>query len=358
MHSWYLKNARVLPWRTPPQDSDAPLPDPYRVLISEIILQQTTVAVGQTRVPQFLDRFPTCASLAQAQQEEVADAWAGLGYYARARNLHKAMQIAHARHGDVPTDEAALLELPGVGPYTAAAVAAIAGGHPAVVVDTNIERIMARVHAIATPLPKARHDIQRAAAAATPSTQAGAHAQALMDLAASVCRPKAPACPACPLQARCLAFAQGNPETYPVKAPKTAKPTRRGIAWVLVGPQGDVWIERRADSRMLGATLGFLDTSWDDKAHADNHAPPLAVPKDARVEEAGTIKHVFSHFALEMEVRVVWLSDTDLRSNAVFPADLAKMKDLPLSGLFRKVWQKAQPVVALGTQKPHIAQVP
>jgi len=337
--AWYARSARVLPWRVGPQERDAgQRPDPYAVLISEIALQQTTVAVGKTRVPELLARFPTLESLAHAQVEEVLDAWAGLGYYARARNLHRAAREAYTRFGRIPIAESDLRTLPGVGAYTAAAVAAFAGDAPAVVVDGNVERVMARLHAIEAPLPKARPIIAAAAAAATPPVGAGNHAQAVMDLAALVCRPKSPACPECPVQHHCSAYAQGSPESFPRKAPKRPKPHRLGMCAVGIGPQGVV-VERRPPTGLLGGTVGFPGGGWCEDARE------AVFPAPADWISAGHVQHVFAHFSLDLEVWVGRLAPGVALPNRFFSIPLEEMEEARFSSLFTKAWDCARPVV-------------
>ena len=338
--AWYKVHARRLPWRVPPGGEDRP--DPYRTLVCETILQQTTVAVGMSRVPAFLQRFPTARSLADAPWAEVADAWAGLGYYARARRLQEAARLALARHGAVPTDEAALRDLPGVGPYTAAAVAAFAGGAPAVVVDGNVERVMARVHAISTPLPKARKVLWAAAEAATPEQSAGDHAQALMDLAASICRPRAPSCLLCPIRAHCAAGLAGDAEAYPVRPAKKAKPRRLGICYVAWDGDEGVWVERRPDAGLLPGTLGFPGGAWVEEGVPDALPP---APADWRV--AGRVRHTFAHFHLDLEVWAARIPPGTPVSDRLEKAVLRADRTLPgQSSVFAKAWEVARALLA------------
>lgn len=294
---WYAAHARNLPWRSPP---GSPNPDPYRVWLSEVMLQQTTVAAVTGYFAQFTARWPTIADLAAAGDAEVMAAWAGLGYYARARNL-----LACARKvvelGAFPTSEAGLRELPGLGAYTAAAVAAIAFGERAVVVDANVERVVARLFAIAEPLPAARKAIRAAADAITPGQGAGDFAQAMMDLGATICTPKKPRCLLCPLAGLCRARLHGDPETYPVKAPKAARPERSGRAFWIERPDlfaaGAVWLVRRPGKGMLGGMRALPDDGWSARADGSG-----AEPLTAEWRLAGLVRHGFTHFTLELSV--------------------------------------------------------
>jgi len=288
---WYDIHARALPWRTPPGASERP--DPYRVWLSEIMLQQTTVAAVGPYFAKFTGRWPTVEALGAADEAELMAAWAGLGYYARARNL-----IACAREvvrlGGFPVTEEGLRALPGIGAYTAAAVAAIAFGERAVVVDANVERVVSRLFAIAEPLPNSRPRIRALADTITPDRRAGDFAQAMMDLGATVCTPRNPRCDACPLNSACAAYAQGDPETYPVKPAKKAKPHRKGIAYWLES-EGAVLLVRRPDKGMLGGMRALPGGDWGD-------APEAAPPVPACWRHVGTVEHVFTHFALSLDV--------------------------------------------------------
>ena len=297
--AYYDRHARVLPWRMEPGSLDRP--DPYRVWLSEIMLQQTTVAAVIPYFEKFIGRWPTIAALAASDESEIMAAWAGLGYYARARNLVAcARVVAHVHDGHFPDTEDTLRTLPGVGAYTAAAIAAIAFGQRAVAIDSNVERVVSRLFAIADPLPRGRGRIRVAADAITPDARAGDFAQAMMDLGSGICTPRAPQCLICPLCDACAAHATGQAEALPVKAPKREKPHRSGRIWWLERDDGHVWIERRDDRRMLGGMPGLPGTAWDLKDHADNGAlRPMDgnwVPLDRSVE------HVFTHFRLTLGV--------------------------------------------------------
>jgi len=288
---WYDGHARTLPWRTPPGAPERP--DPYRVWLSEIMLQQTTVAAVGPYFAKFTARWPTVGDLAAADEAELMAAWAGLGYYARARNLVACAREV-ARLGGFPATEAGLRALPGIGAYTAAAIAAIAFGERAVVVDANVERVVSRLFAIHEPLPASRPRIRARTDTITPDARAGDFAQAMMDLGATVCTPRSPRCGACPLASACTAYAQGDPEAYPVKPAKKAKPRRRGIAYWLQS-EGAVLLVRRPDKGMLGGMRALPGGDWGETAEA---APPAA----ARWRHVGTVEHVFTHFALSLDV--------------------------------------------------------
>jgi A/G-specific adenine glycosylase len=292
---WYDVHARTLPWRAPP---GTPAPDPYRVWLSEVMLQQTTVAAVKDYFAKFTSRWPTVTDLAAASDEDVMAAWAGLGYYARARNLLACAREVAARGGTFPDTEEGLRALPGLGAYTAAAVAAIAFGRRAVVVDANVERVVTRLFALDEALPGARPAIRALTDTITPDLRAGDFAQALMDMGATVCTTRAPRCLLCPIAADCRARALGEPERFPVKAPKKAKPTRKGRAfWIERDEQ--VWLVRRADKGMLGGMRALPDDGWS--ARSDGHGePPIA----GRWESAGRVGHVFTHFALELGLSV------------------------------------------------------
>ncbi|MEZ5897685.1 MAG: A/G-specific adenine glycosylase [Parvularculaceae bacterium] len=296
--TWYDANARVLPWRVGPAARKAgAAPDPYRVWLSEIMLQQTTVATVAPRFEDFIARWPQVEDMAAAPIEDILGQWAGLGYYARARNLHKcARVVADGHKGAFPREESALRELPGVGPYTAAAIAAIAFDAPGVVMDGNIERVSARLFAIDTPLPKAKPELRDAIASVWPGKRSGDFAQALMDLGARVCRPRNPDCGACPLSPYCAAFAGGVQNDLPNKQKKAAKPTRRGVAYALVNHRGEMLFERRPEKGLLGGMLGLPGSDWREGE------PAPAPPAHAKWTRAGAARHTFTHFHLELEI--------------------------------------------------------
>lgn len=289
---WYDSHARDLPWRSLP---GTPPPEPYRVWLSEVMLQQTTVAAVKPYFDSFTQRWPTVEALAAAAEEEVMAAWAGLGYYSRARNLYKCAQ-AVAEVGGFPQTEAELRKLPGLGDYTAAAVAAIAFGQDATPVDANVERVVARLFAIDEPLPKGRKAIRGKAQEITPSGRAGDFAQALMDLGSGICTSRDPKCLLCPIGEYCDGRASGDPARFPVKPAKKAKPLRTGTAW-WIERDGEVWLVRREGTGMLGGMRALPDDGWN--ARNDGSGLP---PLDGRHEPLGLVRHVFTHFALEMSV--------------------------------------------------------
>ncbi len=297
---WYDRHRRTLPWRAPPGG----IADPYRVWLSEIMLQQTTVAAVDGYFRRFVARWPDFAALAAADLDAVLREWAGLGYYARARNLHRCAQAVVERFGGrLPADEAALLGLPGIGAYTAAAIAAIAFDLPANVVDGNVERVLARVFAVTAPLPGVRPRLRALGAAAVPDRRAGDYAQALMDLGATVCRPRAPACAICPLMTDCRARAAGLAESLPARAAKADKPTRRGLAFWITDPAGAVLLRRRPERGLLGGMIEVPSTAWvvADSVPAVADAvgeAPLAAECWHRLP--GVVRHTFTHFHLEL----------------------------------------------------------
>lgn len=293
--AWYDAHARDLPWRASPGD---PAPDPYRVWLSEVMLQQTTVAAVKDYFARFTGRWPTVAALAAAPEDEVMAAWAGLGYYARARNLLACARQVAAGGGHFPDTEEGLRALPGLGAYTAAAVAAIAFGRRAVVVDANVERVVARLFAIDAPWPAARAVIRDKAGAVTPDARSGDFAQAMMDLGATICTARAPRCLLCPLADHCRARTTGEPARFPVKPPKQAKPARRGRAF-WIERDDRVWLVRRAGKGMLGGMRALPDDGWSARADGSGEGP-LAGPW----ENAGRVAHVFTHFSLELNLAV------------------------------------------------------
>jgi A/G-specific adenine glycosylase len=262
-------------------------PDPYRVWLSEVMLQQTTVAAVTPRFERFIARWPTVEALAGARDEHVLSEWAGLGYYARARNLIACAREVAAR-GGFPDTEEQLRQLPGIGAYTAAAIAAIAFGRRALVMDTNVERVVARLHAIEAPIAESKPRLRELLDMMTPVERAGDFAQAMMDLGATICRPKSPDCPACPLNAGCSAFASGEPERFPAPKRKAVRPTRYGVAhWI--ERSGSVWLVRRPAKGMLGGMAALPGPGWTDEP---------APTETALVH----VSHVFTHFRLELAV--------------------------------------------------------
>jgi A/G-specific adenine glycosylase len=328
--AWYDQHRRDLPWRARP----GMVADPYRVWLSEIMLQQTTVATVADYFNRFTTRWPRVSDLAAADLDQILGAWAGLGYYARARNLHACAKAVVARHnGQFPDGEADLLALPGIGPYTAAAIAAIAFGHQASPVDGNIERVTARLFAITTPLPKAKPAIKAAARSMTPKNRAGDFAQALMDLGSMICTPRRPNCDLCPQRALCLGRAQGIAETLPVKAPKRVRPTRYGLAFLGHRADGAILVRKRPPRGLLGGMLEVPSSEWGDEPVG--FAPSLAPSPGKWKKIAGDVAHVFTHFTLRLTVYQAdidepapgdhhWLARADL-ATAALPTVMKKV---------------------------------
>lgn len=332
---WYDDNARDLPWRAPP---GAGPPDPYRVWLSEIMLQQTVVATVKPYFERFTSLWPDVAALAAAPREEVLAEWAGLGYYARARNLHRCAEVVAADHGGrFPDTVEGLLALPGIGPYTAGAIAAIAFDRPAAAVDGNVERVISRLYAIETPLPGSKPEIRARAEALVPRRRAGDFAQALMDLGATVCAPKSPRCALCPVAARCVGRARGIAASLPRKAAKKPKPERRGVVFAHFREDGAILVETRPESGLLGGMIGLPGPEWREGPPAAAAAPATGEWRTAPAEA----RHVFTHFNLRLEVRVAsgaaapgarYLPFADARAAA--PTVMRKAMDIA-----RDVWE-------------------
>ncbi|MBL8908880.1 MAG: A/G-specific adenine glycosylase [Rhizobiales bacterium] len=294
--AWYDRNARALPWRASP----GTVPDPYKVWLSEIMLQQTTVAAVKEYFLKFTEKWPTVEALASAPLDDILKAWAGLGYYARARNLHACARLVAGHHGGrFPETEAALRELPGIGPYTAGAIAAIAFNRRAAAVDGNVERVIARLGAIETPLPQAKPAIRDRVLELIPAERPGDFAQAMMDLGATICTPRAANCLICPWSEPCQARKRGLTDVLPLRAAKTAQPLRRGIAF-WVERDGALLLRRRPDRGLLGGMMEVPSTPWA----SERPSRPLdSAPVEARWRrKAGRIEHTFTHFHLELEI--------------------------------------------------------
>ncbi len=335
---WYDHHARDLPWRVGPGARAQGLrPDPYHVWLSEIMLQQTTVAAVRDYYLRFLTLWPCVGALAAADDAQVMAEWAGLGYYARARNLVKcARMVAGELGGAFPDTEEGLRALPGIGPYTAAAIAAIAFDRPASVVDGNVERVMARVFAIETALPAAKPEIATRTAALTPPDRPGDYAQAVMDLGATICTPRNPACGICPLLTRCRARAQGRAADLPRKAPKRAKPTRQGIAYLAWRPDGAVLLETRPARGLLGGMLGWPGTDWAEAAPVED--PPIAAAwTDPELE----VRHTFTHFHLRLTLRLAQV-EADARPVRGQFVDRAQFRPASLPTVMRKAYDLAR----------------
>ncbi len=333
---WYDRHARVMPWRVGPADrAKGQRPDPYGVWLSEVMLQQTTVAAVRDYWRKFTSIWPTVADLAAADDADVMAAWAGLGYYARARNLLKCARAIVADHGGVfPSDRATLLTLPGIGPYTASAVAAIAFDRPETVLDGNVERVMARLHDLHDPLPGSKPLLMTLAEALTPTTRPGDYAQAVMDLGATICTPKNPACGICPWRDGCKARLAGTAAELPKKTPKKKVPTRHGFAYVARRADGAWLLETRPEKGLLGGMLGWPGSDWSD-------APQPDPPADADWQRLdATARHTFTHFHLELTILTASLP-ADTQPDRGHFVDNAAFSPSALPTVMRKVYDLA-----------------
>jgi A/G-specific adenine glycosylase len=336
--AWYDRHRRDLPWRAPPGRR----PDPYRVWLSEIMLQQTTVATVGPYFDRFVARFPDIRALAAAPLDDVLHAWQGLGYYARARNLHACAQVIVAAHdGRFPDDPARLRALPGIGDYTAGAIAAIAFDRPVAAVDGNVERVVARLFAERTPLPTAKKRLRELAASLVPERRAGDFAQAIMDLGATLCTPRAPRCVLCPWRTDCAAAALGIAEDLPVQAEKPERPLRHGVAFWLTRGDGAVLLRRRPEHGLLGGMIELPSTDWRD-APWDIAEAVTAAPAAAEWRTLpGTVRHGFTHFRLELgllagttsdPIAGIWARPAEFKNHA-FPTLTRKLATHALSAL-------------------------
>jgi A/G-specific adenine glycosylase len=336
--AWYDRHRRTLPWRALKGEHA----DPYRVWLSEIMLQQTTVRAVAPYYARFVARWGDVRALAAAPIEDVLKAWAGLGYYARARNLHACARAVVAHHGGVfPAAETELRTLPGIGDYTAAAIAAIAFDAPASPVDGNIERVVARLFSVEEPLPSVKPELRRLAREITPQRRAGDFAQAMMDLGATICTPKRPACALCPWNDSCAAFARGDAETFPRRIPKREGALRRGAAFVARRADGYLLVRTRPAKGLLGGMTEVPTTEWSagfDESDALNSAPRLAARSSVAWRRLpGVVRHVFTHFPLELSV---YSADLPKRARAPHGARWVKISELgseALPSLMRKV---------------------
>jgi A/G-specific adenine glycosylase len=334
---WYDRNRRELPWRYP----SGVRPDPYVVWLSEIMLQQTTVATVGPYFRRFLDRWPTVQALAQAPRDDLMQAWAGLGYYARARNLHRCAAEVAARGGVFPEDPVALEELPGVGPYTAAAIAAIAFDHRVAAVDGNVERVVSRLVGIDTPLPAAKPEIRAVAQSLVPRRRSGDFAQALMDLGATVCIPRAPTCAGCPWRGDCVATGTGTPGAWPRRPPRKTRPVRHAVAFVVSDASGRIMLRKRPDDGLLGGMMGvpmsdFRDDPWLAR-EVDAVAPLVASWRAV----GGQVRHVFTHFEIAVSVYCGEAGDSPVGSSGSW-RDARRLDDQALPTLMRKILRHAR----------------
>lgn len=351
--AWYDRHHRILPWRISPADYAQGLrPDPYCVWLSEVMLQQTTVEAVKAYFLKFIRLWPDVQALAAATEDDVLRAWAGLGYYSRARNLKKCASIITDKYqGRFPADIEMLRQLPGIGDYTSAAIAAIAFNIPAAVVDGNVERVISRLFAIKTALPQAKSEIRRLTRQITPQNRPGDFAQAMMDLGATICTPRKPACILCPLNAHCAAHTEGEPEFYPVKAPKKARPVRYGAGFVIVSPDNKVYLRKRADQGLLGGMSEVPNSDW---LAVDDTATPASIARLTNAESApfaaqwqscGSITHIFTHFELRLSIYKTvtatvppsnngWWADADRLHEEALPTVMKKAINAALPDIF------------------------
>jgi A/G-specific adenine glycosylase len=313
----YVDNFRRLPWRSPPGE---PAADPYRVWLSEIMLQQTTVATVAPRFDRFIGRWPTIEALAAASDEAILAEWAGLGYYARARNLIACAREV-AKHGGFPKSAEELRKLPGVGAYTSAAIAAIAFNQKAAAVDTNVERVVARLHAVKQPI---RANIEQLVLAMMPADRPGDFVQAMMDLGATICRARSPKCSECPLNADCAAYASGDPAAFPERRRRLPRPHRYGVAW-WIERDGSAWLVRRPAKGLLGGMAALPGSGWTQAQSGAEHS-------------LGTVRHVFTHFSLDLQIEARaepvgegWWQPLDRLGEAGLPTLYRRAAELALS---------------------------
>ncbi|MAK60642.1 MAG: A/G-specific adenine glycosylase [Ponticaulis sp.] len=324
MLHWYDEHARDLPWRVSPELRKSGMkPDPYRVWLSEIMLQQTTIPHATRYFLEFTRRWRNVHELAAADRDEIMAAWAGLGYYSRARNLHACAQLV-SEMGGFPEAAQDLQKLPGIGPYTSGAIAAIAFDEPVAAVDGNVERVVTRFHAIAAPLPSIKKDIKAIVEEWVPRDRPGDFAQAMMDLGATICTPRSPSCMTCPVAEACVARLKDTQGSFPVKAAKTQKPKRRGTAYIVVR-DGRLLAEKRPDTGLLAGMLGLPTTEWTTNSDKLASDPASGTP-------IGSIQHVFTHFSLTLDAVIA--DDADVQNPVWVP-----IKDWKKAG-FPSVFQK------------------
>ena len=335
---WYQSNGRNLPWRIRPEDrAQGVKADPYKIWLSEIMCQQTTTTSASAYWHKFLKLWPKVEDLAAAQRDDVLAAWAGLGYYARARNLHKCAQIVCRDYaGAFPRSEAELLKLPGIGPYSAAAIASICYNEATNVVDGNVERVISRIFCVETPLPKAKAEIRALAASLADPIYPGDYAQGLMDLGAHICKPKNPQCAVCPWQSQCAGFGAQNMQEYPKRQPKTPRPVRYGAVF-FIEDHGKIWLRQRPDKGLLGGMLELPGTQWVDAplAHEDIISQAPVASNWQSIEPK--VKHVFTHFTLYLSV----FRGVAPRRYFDICADLDALDDYALPSLMRKAIEVA-----------------
>ncbi|MCW9032909.1 MAG: A/G-specific adenine glycosylase [Rhodospirillales bacterium] len=330
--TWYDKERRELPWRA----AHGETPEPYHVWLSEIMLQQTTVVTVIPYFLRFLEHWPTVEDMAKASQDDILVQWQGLGYYARARNLHKCAQhVANELNGIFPNTEAELLNLPGVGPYTAAAIASIAFDQKATVVDGNVERVMARIYKVEQALPGAKPHLKELAHKLTPNTRPGDYAQALMDLGATVCTPRNPICATCPWQSICQVFKDGTPTDYPKRAPKKKKPTRYGIVFYIENGEGELLLNRRPEKGLLGGMMELPGSDWREEEWGKEDVENVAPFEGEWKALEAKVHHTFTHFHLELTV-VRGKAGRNVQTNGLW-CPKKELKGQALPTVFKKV---------------------
>ncbi len=336
---WYDANAREIPWRVPPHDHAQGIrANPYHVWLSEVMLQQTQVATVKDYFHKFITKWPTLDGLAQSDQEDVLKAWAGLGYYSRARNLKKCADVVVAEYdGKFPQTFEELKKLPGIGDYTASAIASIAFDQPVAVLDGNVERVMSRHQRIEAFFPEAKAAIKLILNSILDDNRPGEFAQATMDLGATICTPKRPACAVCPINEDCLGFKNGDAENFPYKKPKSEKPTRKGAAFVIINAKGEVFLCKRQESGLLAGMTQVPTTDWNSRQ--DGSYDTSEAPIEANWGKAGIAKHTFTHFHLEL---TVWKTNNinTLPVNGWW-CNIDKLSDEALPTAMRKVIEKA-----------------
>lgn len=337
---WYDRHRRVLPWRALPGET----PDPYRVWLSEVMLQQTTVPAVIPYFLKFLEKWPDVQSLAQAETQDVMNAWAGLGYYARARNLHKCAKVVAQEHSRVfPDSQEELRKLPGIGDYTSAAITSIAFGKPATVVDGNIERVMARYFAIEEPLPGAKKPLKALAHKLSDghAERPGDYAQALMDLGAGICTPKNPLCALCPLNDGCAGYRAGIAADLPRRIKKAEKPRKSGYVYWITDATGSVLLHKRPEKGMLGGMYGLPTSEWVAKENfsSENHLPFLKASTGTMHQAAGVqVRHSFTHFDLELYLcRVPGMERVSVQPGYSWRR-LEDIRKIPLPTVFKKAY--------------------
>ena len=333
---WYEREGRTLPWRIRPEDrANGVLADPYEIWLSEIMCQQTSTTAASAYWFKFLDKWPRIQDLATAKRDDILAAWAGLGYYARARNLHTCARLICAEHGGVfPMTEAGLLKLPGIGSYSAAAIAAICYNAPTNVVDGNVERVISRIFRVQEKLPKAKPGIGKLAAALADPNRPGDYAQALMDLGSHICKPKAPKCSICPWQIHCAAYRAGDMTDYPKRKPKAKRPVRYGAVFY-VQDNSHIWLRQRPDKGLLGGMMELPGTTWD-AVKPDMSAWLSQAPCKRNWQcMDGQIKHVFTHFTLYLTVFTL-KTQIHKRSKWEIAAHMDRLEDYALPSVMRK----------------------